>query len=71
MFTTAFASEMADRLLASALEKIEDPQLRELLQCQAYFHFYSQCKNAGIMDPAVESDAPSWLQLSLQLLEPR
>ena len=62
--TKTFAQEMADRLLNLALSQISDPQLRDLLNCQAFFQLYARQPNL-----LLEIDAPAWLQLSLDLLE--
>ena len=64
MLTQSFANELADRLLSLALSKIADPQLKDLLNAQAYFRLYAQRPNF-----LLEADAPAWLKLSLELLD--
>ncbi len=68
-FTPSFATEMASRLQEAALERITDPVLRDLLQCESYFTFYNQQLQHGSIDALVEADAPAWLQVALSALD--
>ena len=66
MFTPSFSQHMADQLREAALPLVHDQQLRDLLDCQAFFAWYA---GAGAQDPRAAGDAPIWLDQALKLLE--